>query len=159
MTHSSHLIWISLCLEGTTSLVLVAVFWPLLIINIVHIPERFLNIENMFFVQPLNSASLFVTALQDWMFLFLYLRSLCECIEVLSDVDASIILYGSFNFPTIEWDSDNFSVNYSKILNASSNCATEFGDFIVGNSFFWIAVICVQQMSAHYPVPHQNNVP
>ena len=37
-----------------------------------------------------------------------------NALRFLSDVDASIVLCGDFNFPSIEWDSDNFSVNLLK---------------------------------------------
>ena len=59
-----------------------------------------------------------------------YINSVCECIDLLSQVDASVIICGDFNFPDIAWTFDDSCL----VAHANKCCYREFIDCVQRNS-------------------------
>ena len=51
---------------------------------------------------------------------------LCECIDLLSQVDASVIICGDFNFPDIAWTFDDSCLD----AHVKKSCYREFIDCV-----------------------------
>ena len=70
------------------------------------------------------------------MLLHCYISVICECVQFLSEVDASVVSCGDFNFPSIVWNSADYTIaNVNLFHTGTSNTrVTEFANFVVLNS-------------------------
>ena len=67
---------------------------------------------------------------------FLSIASVIECLEILYDTDATVILLGDFNMPSINWlVSDEALFNKSFFSWNFNNCETAFMKFVQTYAF------------------------